>query len=303
MLWKTKKPVVIIAILLLLFPILAYGNGEGNNENVFSPRLVDEIKKTVVFIGGVGKEEKPFYNATGFLVSIQNINHLITAKHVVQDLETGKLRDDEMLVFFNSKDGGIISRSIENIKQAGKVNWIFHKNAEVDIAIIPFGINLQKDDVKVVPDELFLLSDSIFELYDVFFLSYQPGIEPKIDISPVIRSGIISMINNDKSFYIDASAFPGNSGSPVFLKPSLIRFNEKGEISIGGDSLGGKFIGIVGEYVPYQEFAVSLKTGRTRVMFEENTGLSKVWSVEFIKEIIDSDIFKEQLNKMLSNWK
>ena len=148
---------------------------------------------------------------------------------------------------------------------------------------------------------MFLLPDRIFELYDVFFLSYQPGIEPKINISPVIRSGIISMINNDKSFYIDASAFPGNSGSPVFLKPSPIRFDEKGGISIGGASLGGKFIGIVGEYVPYREYAVSLQTGRLRVMFEENTGLSKVWSVEFIKEIIDSDTFKEQLNKMLSN--
>jgi len=302
MLWKTMKPVVIIVILLLLFPILAYSNGEGNNENVFSHRLVDEIRKTVVFIGKVDKEEKPFYYATGFLVRIQSVYHLLTAKHVVTNMETGKLRDDEMFVFFNSKDGGITSRSIENMKQTHKVNWIFHKNAEVDIAIIPFGINLQKDDVKVISDELFLPPDRIFELYDVFFLSYQPGIESKINISPVIRSGIISMINNDKSFYIDASAFQGNSGSPLFLKPSLIRFTEKGEISIGGDPLGGKFIGIVGAYVPYQEFAISQQTGRIRVMFEENTGLSKVWSsVEFIKEIIDSDIFKEQLNKMLSN--
>lgn len=301
MLWKTMKPVVIIVILLLLFPILDYSNGEGNNESVFSPRLVDDIKKTVVFIGRVDKEEKPFYYATGFLVKIQSVYHLLTAKHVVANMETGKLWDDEMFVFSNLKDGGITSCSIENMKQAYKVNWIFHKNAEVDIAIIPFGINLQKDDVKVIPHELFLLSDRIFELYDVFFLSYQPGIEPKRKISPVIRSGIISIINDDKSFYIDASAFPGNSGSPVFLKPSPIRFDEKGGISIGGDSLGGKFVGIIGEYVPYREIAVSLQTGRPRVIFEENTGLSKVWSVEFINEILDSDTFKEQINRILNN--
>jgi hypothetical protein len=301
MLWKTMKPVIIITILLLLLSILDYSNGEVSNENVFSVKLVDEIKKTVVFIGKIDKEEKPFFYATGFLVRVQNIYYLLTAKHVVANMETGKLQDDGMLIFFNSKDGSIASRSIENIKQKYKVNWIFHKNAEVDVAIIPFGIDLQKDDVKVIPDNLFLLSDRIFELYDVFFLSYQPGIEPQRKISPVIRSGIISIINNDKSFYIDASAFPGNSGSPVFLKPSPIRFNEKGGVSIGDNSLGGKFVGIIGEYVPYREIAISTQTGRPRVIFEENTGLSKVWSVEFINEILDSDTFKEQLNKILSN--
>lgn len=303
MLWKTIKSVVIITILLLLLSILAYSNGEGSNEDVFSFRLVDEAKKTVVFIGKIDKEENIFLYATGFLVRVQNICHLLTAKHVVANMKTGKLQDDGMLVLFNSKDGGIASRSIENIKQRYKVNWIFHKNAEVDVAIIPFEIDLQKDDIKVIPDNLFLLSDRLFELYDVFFLSYQPGIEPQRKIFPVIRSGIISIINNDKSFYIDASAFPGNSGSPVFLKPSPIRFDEKGGVSIGGDSLGGKFVGIIGEYVPYREIAISTQTGRPRVIFEENTGLSKVWSVEFINEILDSDTFKEQLNKILSNWK
>lgn len=300
MLWKIINPVA-ITILLLLFSILAYSNGEGSNENVFSSRLVDEIKKTVVFIGKIDKEEKTFFYATGFLVRVQNVYHLLTAKHVVANMETGKLQDDGMLVFFNSKDGSIASRSIENIKQIYKVTWIFHNNAEVDIAIIPFGIDLQKDDVKVISDNMFLLPDRIFELYDVFFLSYQPGIEPQRKITPVIRGGIISIINDDKSFYIDASAFPGNSGSPVFLKPSPIRFDEKGGVSIGDNSLGGKFIGIIGEYVPYREIAISTQTGRPRVIFEENTGLSKVWSVEFINEILDSATFKEQLDRVLSN--
>lgn len=63
--------------------------------------------------------------------------------------------------------------------------------------------------------------------------------------------------------------------------------------------MGGKFIGIVGEYVPYQEVAISNQTGRPRVVFEENTGLSKVWSVPFIKEIIESSAFKQQLGKVV----
>jgi len=300
MLWKIMKPAVAMTILAFFLSLSAYSSEEAmkeSNEAGFMVSLVDEIKKTVVFLGEIDKEGKPRFYATGFLVSVQNIYHLLTAKHVVADMETGKLQDDGMLIFFNSKDGRIDARSMENIKQEFNVDWIFHENAEVDVAIIPFGLDPQKDNVKVVPDNLFLLSDRIFELYDVFFLSYQPGIEPQKKISPVIRGGIISIINDDKSFYIDAFAFPGNSGGPVFLKPSLIRFDRKG-ISIGGDPLGGKFVGIVGEYIPYQEIAISTQTGRPRVMFEENTGLSKVWSVEFIREIFDSDTFKEQLNKM-----
>lgn len=156
-----------------------------------------------------------------------------------------------MLSFFNSKDGKIASRSIEEIKKNFSVDWIFYENKEVDIAIIPFGLDTQKDDVMTIPDNMFIPTERLFELYDVFFLSYQPGIEP-----------------------------------------------QKG-ISIGSDELGGKFIGIIGEYIPYQEIAISTQTGRPRVIFKENTGLSRVWSVPFIEEILNLNIFKEQLNKLV----
>lgn len=217
------------------------------------------------------------------------------------DIKTGELHDDRLCAFFNLKgDGGIGTRRIKEIKTRFGVDWIFHNKAEVDIAIIPLGLDPEKDDVKVMPDNLFLASDSLFELYDVFFLSYQPGVKFGAKISPIIRSGTISLINEDNTFYIDASAFPGNSGSPVFLKPSPIRFDGHG-ISIGGDKLGGKFVGIIGEYIPYQEVAISSQTGRPRVVFEENTGLSKVWSVSFITTILESDAFKSQLERLVRN--
>lgn len=260
--------------------------------------LTDEIKKTIIFLGKINEEGEIQFHATGFLVCIQHIFHLVTAKHVVVDSITGEFIDSDTLAFFNLKDGKIGSRSLNEIKKNHAVNWILHENKDVDIAIIPFGLDPQKEDVKTIPDNLFLSVDRLFELYDIFFLSYQPGIQPQKRISPVIRNGTISLINDDKTFYIDAFAFPGNSGSPVFLKPSPIRFDERG-ISIGGDQLGGKFIGIIGEYIPYREVAISTQTGRPRVVFEENTGLSKVWSIPFINNIVESDIFRQQLDKML----
>lgn len=268
-------------------------------ERRFNPmiELIGQIKKTIVFLGKTNQKGENQLSATGFLVEIQNIFHLVTAKHVVIDPRTNNFIDSGMLVFFNLKDGNIGSCSIDEIKKNYAVNWIFHENKDVDIAIIPFGLDLQKYDVKTIPDSMFLDTERLFELYDVFFLSYQPGIQSQKRILPVIRNGTISLINDDKTFYIDAFAFPGNSGSPVFLKPSPIRFDEGG-ISVGGDQLGGKFIGIIGEYLPYQEVAISTQTGRPRVVFEENTGLSRVWSVTFIKQIVESNAFKQQLNKL-----
>jgi hypothetical protein len=93
-------------------------------------------------------------------------------------------------------------------------------------------------------------------VYDVFFLSYQPGIEIQQRVSPIIRGGTVSLINEDNTFLIDGASFPGNSGSPVFLKPTAVTYTDQG-ISIGGDQKGSRFIGVIGAYIPYREYARS----------------------------------------------
>jgi len=287
-----RKWIATIFIFTFLFSTASYAQQAGGYID-----LIDQSKKTVVFLG-TQTPNGIMLHATGVLVNIQNVFFLITAKHVVMNPYTNQMTDNGMIVFFNLKNGQIGTRSIYEIKKRFSVDWIFHKDKHVDIAMLPFGLNPQTDDVKTIPDDLFLTADKLYETYDVFFLSYQPGIEPEQKISPIIRKGAIALINDDKTFYIDGFAFPGNSGGPVFLKPSPIRYNETG-ITIGGDPLGGKFIGIIGEYITYEEIATSTQTGRPRISFEENTGLSKVWSVTFIKEIIESDAFKQQLNKFI----
>jgi hypothetical protein len=256
-----------------------------------------EIKKTVVFLGKKSEKGESGLSATGFLLSIHGIPHLTTAKHVVVRPETGESLDSDMLAYFNLKQGGIGSRPIEEIKRDFGVRWIFHEDANVDIAMIPFGLNRDEDDVKTFPDNMFVALETLSELYDIFFLSYQPGIEPQDRISPVLRTGTISLVNADYTFYIDAAAFPGNSGSPVFVKPSAVRFDEGG-IRIGTDQLGGKFVGLVGEYLPYREVAISAQTGRPRVVFEENTGLSRVWSTTRIMEILKSESMEQQVQEL-----
>lgn len=258
--------------------------------------IIEQIRKSVVFLGEKTGEEKIRLYATGFLLKLQNTFQLATAKHVVVDEKTGDFIDDGMLVLLNKKSGGMTARALGEQKKRFGFKWVFHENEDVDIAIIPFRLDPQSDDIETIHEALFLGTDKLSELYDVFFLSYQPGLEPVNRIAPIIRSGTISVINDDRTFYIDGFAFPGNSGSPVFLKLAT-RF-EKGRMSIESE-LGGNFIGVIGEYLPYLEAAVSTQTGRTRVVFEENTGLSKVWSVGFIQDILESDAFREQLDEVM----
>lgn len=261
--------------------------------------LLPQYKKTVVFLGRPDRSGAAQYNATGFLVAVDGILYLVTAKHVVIDPKTDKPTDENLYAYFNLKSGGIGSREIESIKYRFGTDWTFHENQAVDIATIPFGIDTEQDDVVVVPEEQFLTDlNQLLELYDVFFLSYQPGMEPEDRIMPIIRHGTIARMNVDGTFYIDGAAFPGNSGSPVFLKPSVMRFDQGGGLSIGGDTLGGKFIGIIGSYITYQDVAYSRQTGNPRVVFEENTGLSTVWSVDQLRQLMESKVFKDQLTDL-----
>jgi hypothetical protein len=261
------------------------------------PCIAAGIKKTVVFLGSLEKADAPQgaqplppqrkYVGTAFLVQKDDVVYIVTAAHVVRVFAKTKGSDEELLAFLNWKDGSVYGQSLRDIKRNLKVDWIESPNA--DVAILPFGI-APISDVRTIPEEFFVSTARLGELLDVFFVSYQPGIEPKGRIAPVLRRGMLSTINDDHSFYIDAFAFPGNSGSPVFLRSTPIRVGDQPE--------GCRFVGLVGEYLPYQEPAISLHTGRARVIFEENTGLAKVWPADAILQIMATPEFQKQHRRL-----
>lgn len=229
--------------------------------------------------------------ATGFFISIKDFNFIATSKHVVFNNKTSSLIDEKLHFFTVSKIAGqTYTKSISAIKKLGNVNWIFHSNKDVDIAIMPVNIDWSKADLLRVPMEQFVGIDKLLELDDLYYLSYQPGIIEKNKVDPIIRTGSISKINKDKTFFIDGFAFPGNSGSPVFFKKRYFKSDNP--------PLPGSLIGIIGSHITYQDVAISSQTKRPRIIFEENTGLSKVWSVDFLKEIIKSTEFSNQLEKV-----
>ncbi len=253
--------------------------------------VLRDVKKSVVFLGKPGPTG-PAVLATGFIIDVGSITHLVTARHVIVNRE-GKRLDDDLTVYFNRKKGGVGSRSIDEIRRPLGIDWVMTKDETSDVALIPFGLNQAEDDVLRIPPEIWKPVGQLLETTDLFFLAYQPGTLPAQNVAPVIRAGMVSRLNDDRTFYMDGPAFPGNSGSPVFIRPSPARFLESGT-ALGQDPLAFGFVGLVGEYVTYQDVAISPQTGRTRVLFEENTGITRVWSTDHMRQLIDSKSFKDQ---------
>ena len=272
--------------------------------------LFKDWKKAIVFLGreyvdNDGKTEHTWIG-TGILIAFKGIYCLCTAKHVIYDANK-KRSYENLFIGYNSKTGGIAGARLDELKKKYSIEWAFHKNNEVDIAIIPIEVDEKLGDTKPIPEELFSKFDEIKESDDIFFMGFQPGTVIEADksnrIDPILRKGAISLLHPNKSYLIDANAFPGNSGSPVFLGAIMHEFNknDKGGVNInmGLSRRSGKFIGIISGYIPYDEIAVSMQTNKPRVIFEENTGLAVVWPTDYVLEILSSVEFIAGMNKAI----
>lgn len=126
----------------------------------------------------------------------------------------------------------------------------------------------------------------IVEGNGVFLIGFPLGLIGKERNYPIVRQGIIARIQDwlrgdESTFLIDSSAFPGNSGGPVVLKPENVAIT--GTTGITHSLL----IGMISCYIPYRDVAISEQTGEPRIIFEENSGLAEVVPIDLIKETID----------------
>lgn len=247
------------------------------------PCISGGAKKSVLYLGVEGKDKVPEFHGTGFLVSYKNYIYIVTAKHVVTGLYE-KYKDEDITFFHNTKNGQGQVIKMDWIVRRTNSKWIYSE--KYDVAVMPY-VLMDQIDFRIIPEDFFITSDKLMELQDVFYISYQPGIDSPGKITPIVRSGAVSIINDDGTFILDAFVFPGNSGSPVFVKPDAIQ----DEVSKNQNC---KFIGIVGAYLPYSDVAISAQTRQPRIIFEENTGLAIIWPVQALNDIFQSDNFNKQ---------
>jgi hypothetical protein len=216
---------------------------------------------------------------------------LVTNKHVFEDKKNIILRFNH-LHKLSAKDFPI------DLQPPGKlIRWLGHSHKDIDVAILPINPNvLEREGINF---RFFSLNEhalsvsamkieGVSEGDSIFILGFPLGIvSMDSNYNYVIsRSGSIARIRDvlekqQSSFLIDANIFPGNSGGPVVLCPEVVAI--EGTKPINQAAL----LGIVKRYITFSDVAVSQQTKKPRVIFEENSGLAIVETVDSIKDTID----------------
>lgn len=256
--------------------------------------IPDIFLDTVVALGVPDPNGSIKFTATGFLYGYpveknekgiqQYWRFMVTNRHVIADAT-------ELWVRFNGPMGASPESyplPIGNSTLA--THWTFHPDPDVDVAVLlieaigePLDVNLSFLYGDYLASLEKLKQGKFSEGNEVFVLGYPMGLAGKEQNYVIVRHGIVARIrdlydSNSKFFLIDSSIFPGNSGGPVFAKPTLYTYGET--------IIHAKLIGMVSTYLAYQEIAVSEQTGLRRMIFEENSGLATVVPIDAIQETI-----------------
>ena len=263
---------------------------------------------TVVALGQQSPDGTIKSNATGFLYGHptrttdemgQKLYHvfLVTNRHVFQ--RAAEVSDTIHARFNKLFETGT---NVYPIKLED-ASWTVHPDPDADVAVLR--INPERIKADGIEYFFFQADDHGFTIEQartgqvsegdgIFVLGFPLGEAGEERNYAIVRQGIVARIQdwlkgNARTFLIDASIFPGNSGGPVLLKPELI--------SIDGTKSNTRcvLIGMVSSYLPYTEVAVSRQTGRPRMIFEENSALGKVVPPDVIQEAVNVAVNKLQL--------
>lgn len=195
-------------------------------------------------------------SGTGFVYIYQsdeqNIPVVVTNKHVVESFPKGSItfsaREGDQ-----PKEGAGFKLEIEDFSNA----WTGHPTEGVDVAVIPLvplenrinelgtEIYYQAISKDIIPSEEQIEGLDAFE--ELVFIGYPNGIWDKKNLLPVMRTGttgtpMVVDFEGNPTFLMDASVFPGSSGSPVFLYNPGMYYSKSGSTTVGTRLF---FVGVV----------------------------------------------------------
>ena len=254
--------------------------------------------ESVVTISIVNNSSQKTCIGTGFLVgdlmenskSVKKYGlYLITNKHVIKNHR-------RIFIGFN-QNGGVNSYDFpaDLLNQNNQKLYSEHINPKVDIIALSINasfLNNMNAKYHFFPLEESLTlgemqSSGVFEGDLVYSLGYPLNLVNTSQKNPICRLGCISRIsdlyipgNTEVNFLVDAQSFPGNSGGPVILRPELA--------SVKGSSPQPKaaLLGILHSYIPYTDGLISQQTGEVYSIMKENSGLTNVHPVDYIKQTV-----------------
>jgi hypothetical protein len=221
---------------------------------------------------------------TGFLLATFS-NHimLVTAKHVILDE-----RDSISVNLYYRLNAIDTSSSVFEANYPPKLHvnkgWFLSDKYDVAARFISYS---EKSDLTFIDSAQFLVSNNLSPAANVLILGFPLGLRSEKYSTPIVRKGIVAKSENGE-IIIDAFVFPGNSGGPVLYTPPL-RLGEGLHSNLINEE---RLIGLVSNYIPYQDIAISQQTKRPRISFEENAGLCNIVPVEAIIELMKRTDFK-----------
>lgn len=260
--------------------------------------VADRLFFTTVYIeavvsGGVS-------TGTGFVVNYHTpdgyIPILVTNKHVLGAFS-------EVTFRMVASENGAPSQRATQITVFSVVPgqpWVGHPDSNVDIAVMPFGEvmtamanNGAAPYFRAFVPENFLTQDQaegLDGIEQVLFVGYPNGLFDTASWMPIVRRGqtatpIYNNYRGQPSFLIDASVFPGSSGSPVVIYDRGMYVTRSGATTIGSRFyLAGIVAAVHTREVLGQ---IILTQGTPAAAFNDVIDLGIVYKAGAIQETVD----------------
>ena len=231
---------------------------------------------------------------------------LVTNKHVVVDADEGKFR------FTLSARGGSAPKLGKwigvNVGRHRWQWWAGHPAEDVDVAVFPLNPILEElsrlraspffscVDAKLLPENSSFGGLNAVER--IVFVGYPNGVYDATNNLPVIRSGITATppdvdYEGSPRFLIDASVFPGSSGSPIFAYDRGSWLSGTSDWTVGSERV--VFLGVLSS-VLYRESDGSLEfrdiptATKTVPVSREMIDLGVAYKAVTVVETIEEDL-------------
>ena len=178
---------------------------------------------------------------------------LVTNRHVIRDGLTSRFRLKRL------ENGHPSPNQIDTYEvNGGERDWFCHPDKDVDVAILYMGRYFSETrkqgfepyyaaiDKSIIPPTEVV--EELQSVEEVTFVGFPTGLYDKTNFIPIVRKGVTASpaavdYDGKSVFLIDASIFPGSSGSPVFIMNAGAYLTRKG-INVGTRTL---FLGIVSQ--------------------------------------------------------
>lgn len=196
---------------------------------------------------------------TGFFFAFSRENNnyiplLITNRHVLKNGSNIIIRITQA-----SLDKPKIGRWIQISIKLTNENVVYHPDQTVDLAAVLLDPSIKSTTGPLyIPymNKSHIATDEEMKhiniLHDIIMVGYPDGIMDTVNNLPVFRKGITATnpsidYNGNRHFLIDATCFPGSSGSPIMSYEDDITHGVDGSITIGPKNKQIKLIGIQSE--------------------------------------------------------